>query len=221
VTPTTPTRVVAVDDHPMVTRGLSALLDGMGDMILVAAAGSAREALEACSEHRPDVVVMDLDLPDGDGASTTRRLRQELPAVRVLVLSMHDDENRLFAALRAGAHGYVLKGAAHGDVERALRAVAAGEAVFGAGVANRVLQQFGAAPPPLPDPLQPLSDREREVLDLLASGLGTKEIGRGLYLSPKTVRNHIANIVGKLGLADRAHAIAYARQAGLGTRRAR
>jgi DNA-binding NarL/FixJ family response regulator len=97
-----------------------------------------------------------------------------------------------------------------------VRSVAAGEAVFGTGIADRVLQQFGAAPPPVPNPLQPLSDREREVLDLLASGLGTKEIGRRLFLSPKTVRNHISNVVGKLRLADRAHAISYARQVGLG-----
>jgi DNA-binding NarL/FixJ family response regulator len=200
----------------MVTRGLGALLAGMPDMTLVAAAGSGRETLEACREHRPELVVMDVDMPDGDGIATTRRLRDELPEARVLVLSMHEDEESVFGALRAGARGYVLKGAGHEKLARALRAVAAGEAVFGVEIAERVLQHFGADAPPLPDPLRGLSARECEVLDLLARGLGTKEIARRLFLSPKTIRNHIANIVAKRQLADRAHAIAYARQAGLG-----
>jgi DNA-binding NarL/FixJ family response regulator len=213
-----PTRVLAVDDHPMVTQGMRSLIAGMPDMSLVATAASVAGALDACVAHGPDLIVMDINLPDGDAIQATRRLRQLAPTARVLVLSMHSDEEFVFGALRAGAHGYVLKGAPHDHFARALRAVAAGEAVFGAGIADRVLQHFGAAPPPVPDPLQPLSDREREVLDLLAGGLGTKEIGRRLFLSPKTIRNHISNIVGKLQLADRAHAISYARQAGLGER---
>jgi DNA-binding NarL/FixJ family response regulator len=209
-------RVVIVDDHPMVLRGVSALVEATPDMHVVATAATAALALDACLEHRPDVVVMDLSLPDGDGVAITRRLRESLPDARVLVLSMCDDEDALFGALRAGAHGYVLKGAPHDCVVRALRSVAAGDTVFGAGVSGRVLQHFGANAPAPPDPLRGLSAREREVLDLLASGLGTKEIGRRLFLSPKTVRNHISNIVAKRQLADRAHAIAYARQAGLG-----
>jgi DNA-binding NarL/FixJ family response regulator len=210
------TRVVVADDHPIVTRGLAALLAGMPDMSLVAAVESGAEALQVSREHRPDLVVMDALMPGGDGMTATRRLREELPDTRVLVLSVADDDESLFGALRAGAQGYVVKGASHERLARALRAVAAGEAVFCSAVAARVLQHFGADAPALPDPLRELSDREREVLDLLASGLGTKEIGRRLFLSPKTVRNHIANIVAKLQLADRAHAIAYGRQAGLG-----
>jgi DNA-binding NarL/FixJ family response regulator len=209
------TRVVVVDDHPMVVRGLAAVLAGMADMTLVGSAGSGSGALDVCRRQRPELVVMDIALPGGDGLAATRRLRQELPGARVLVLSMHDDEQALCAALRAGAHGYLVKGAGEEQLARALRAVAAGEAVFGAEVAGRVLRQFGADAPALPDPLHGLSAREREVLGLLAAGLGTKEIGRRLFLSPKTVRNHIANIVAKLRLADRAHAIAYARQLGL------
>ena len=215
------TRVVVVDDHPMVTRGLAAVLAGMPDMTLVGSAGSGSEALAVCRRQRPQLVVMDAAMPDGDGIAATRRLRQELPRARVLVLSMHDDEESLCAALRAGAHGYLVKGADHEQLARALRAVAAGEAVFGADVAGRVLRQFGADAPALPDPLHALSAREREVLGLLAAGLGTKEIGRRLFLSPKTVRNHIANVVAKLQLADRAHAIAYAHQLGIGHRSAR
>jgi DNA-binding NarL/FixJ family response regulator len=215
------TRVLVADDHPIVTRGLVALLASMPDMSLVATATSGGEALELSREHRPDVVVMDAAMPGGDGMTATRRLREELPDTRVLVLSVHGDEETLFGALRAGARGYVVKGASHEQLERALRAVAAGEAVFCSGVSERVLQHFGADAPSLPDPLRALSDREREVLDLLASGLGTKEIGRRLFLSPKTVRNHIANIVAKLQLADRAHAIAFGRQAGLGETRTR
>ncbi len=134
---------------------------------------------------------------------------------------MHVEEEKVFGALRAGARGFVLKGAGHERVVRAMRSVLAGEAVFGAEIADRVLQHFGAGAPPLPTPLRGLSERECEVLDLLAAGLGTKEIARRLFLSPKTVRNHIANIVAKLQLADRAHAIAYGRQAGLGRVRAR
>jgi DNA-binding NarL/FixJ family response regulator len=210
------TRVVVADDHPIVTQGLVALVAGMPDMSLVAAAGSGSEAVEISLEQRPDLVVMDAVMPDGDGVTATRRLREELPDTRVLVFSAHDDEESLFGALRAGANGYVVKGASRDELARALRAVAAGEAVFSSGVAARVLQHFGAEAPALPDPLRGLSDREGEVLDLLACGLGTKEIGLRLFLSPKTVRNHIANIVAKLQLADRAHAIAYAKQAGLG-----
>ncbi len=215
-----PARVVVADDHPMVTRGLGAVLAGIPELMLVATAASGREALEACRAHTPELVVLDVDMPDGDGVATTRQLLAEQPDSRVLMLSMHADEESLFGALRAGAHGYVLKGCGSEHVTRAMRAVAAGEAFFGAGVAARVLQHFGAAAPALPDPLRGLSERECEVLDLLASGLGTKEIGLRLWLSPKTVRNHIANIVAKLQLADRAHAIAYARQAGLGLGRA-
>jgi DNA-binding NarL/FixJ family response regulator len=209
-------RLVVADDHPMVTRGLGAVVAAATDLELVATAASGREALEACRMHQPDLVVLDVDMSDGNGGAVARQLLVEQPRARVLMLSMHADDESVFAALRAGAHGYLVKGAGCEQVMRAMRAVAAGEAIFGADVAARVLQHFGAAPPPLPGPLEPLSARECEVLDLLASGLGTKEIALRLFLSPKTVRNHIASVVAKLRLADRAHAIAYARQAGLG-----
>ena len=184
--------VVIVDDHPMVLRGVSALVEATPDMHVMATAGTAARGLDAClREHRPDVVVMDLSLPDGDGIAITRRLRESLPEARILVLSMCDDEDALFGALRAGAHGYVLKGAAHDCVVRALRSVAAGDTVFGAGVSGRVLQHFGANAPALPDPLRGLSAREREVLDLLASGLGTKEIGRRRPVSQDRAKPHL------------------------------
>ena len=201
--------VVIVDDHPMVLRGVSALVEATPDMHVMATAGTAARGLDACLEHRPDVVVMDLSLPDGDGIAITRRLRESLPEARILVLSMCDDEDALFGALRAGAHGYVLKGAAHDCVVRALRSVAAGDTVFGAGVSGRVLQHFGANAPALPDPLRGLSAREREVLDLLASGLGTKEIGRRRSCLPRPCETTSPTSSPSANLADRAHAIAY------------
>ena len=210
-----PVRVVVADDHPLVLEGIAAVLETMPDMTLAATARTGREAIEAARAHDAELVVMDLGMPELDGIEATRLLLAERPDTRVLVLTMQEDDDSLYGALRAGARGYLLKGASHGEVSGALRTVAAGEAVFGAGVAERILAHFGQRPTAPPDPFPGLTEREREILELLAAGLGTKEIARRLYLSPKTVRNNVAAILSKLGLCDRAQAIAHARRAGL------
>jgi DNA-binding NarL/FixJ family response regulator len=161
---------------------------------------------------------MDLYMPDLDGVTATRQILAAHPQTAVLMLTMYGDDAMLTEALRAGARGYLLKGAGQADIARALRAVAAGELVFGSEVADAVLARLTGASHPEP-PFPELTEREREVLDLLAQGLGTAAVAARLYLSPKTVRNHVANILGKLDLPDRAQLIARAREVGLGQRR--
>ncbi len=210
-----PLRVLIADDHPIVREGLRAVLAALADFELVGAAASGREAVSAAAECRPDVIVMDLHMPELDGVQATRAVLAEHPEVAVLILTMYDDDEMLVAALQAGARGYLLKGASHTDIAQALRTVATGGAVFGTGVANLVLDRLmgrAAAQAPFPQ----LTPRELEILGLLAAGSGNQDVARRLYLSPKTVRNHVSNILAKLGVADRAQAIAAARDAGLG-----
>lgn len=215
-TPQSPTRIVAVDDHPLFADGLRRLLDSVADLELVHVASSGVGALVAVDEHHPDVVLMDLHLPEVSGIEATRQITEQHPGVAVLVLSMLDDDDSVFAALRAGARGYLVKGAQPDEVLHALRATANGEAVFGASLANRILHYFADLQPrPQPRPFPQLSDREREVLTLLAGGNNNTTIAERLYLSPKTVRNHVSNIVSKLQVADRTAAIISARDAGL------
>jgi DNA-binding NarL/FixJ family response regulator len=211
---TAPLRVIIADDHPIVREGLRAVVAALPDFELVGVAATGQEVLDAAATGRPDVVVMDLHMPELDGVAATRALLAEQPAVAVLVLTMFDDEEMLGAALRAGARGYLLKGASHTDIAQALRAVAAGGAVFGSGVANMVLGRLTGGP--VRETFPELTTREREILGLLAGGAGNQDIARKLYLSPKTVRNHVANVLAKIGAADRAQAIAAARAAGLG-----
>jgi DNA-binding NarL/FixJ family response regulator len=184
-------------------------------MELVAEASTGREAVRSAVADRPDVIVMDLRMPDLDGAAATSEIRRVAPDVAVLVLTMHDDDDSVFAAMRAGARGYLVKGASQQEIVRAITAVAAGEAIFGPGVALRVLRFF--ANPPAAEPAFPnLSPREREVLDLIASGLTNAAIAGRLGLSAKTVGNHTSAIFAKLQVAGRAEAIIRAREAGLG-----
>ena len=168
--------------------------------------------------HRPDVAILDLQMPGQDGFAATREIRRVAPDVAVLVLTMSDDDDSVFAAMRAGARGYLVKGAEQEEIGRAVRAVASGEAIFGPGVAQRVLRFF-ATPVPVADPFPQLTAREREILDLLAAGLANSAIAVRLGLSPKTVANHLSSIFAKLQVADRAQAILRAREAGLGTGR--
>jgi DNA-binding NarL/FixJ family response regulator len=208
-------RVVVADDHPIVRDGLRALLDSLPDMELVGEATTGREAVRAAVVDRPDVIVMDLRMPDLDGAAATAEICRVAPDVAVLVLTMLDDDDWVFAAMRAGARGYLVKGASQQEIVRAITAVAAGEAIFGPGVARRVLRYF--ATPPAAEPAFPeLSRREREVLDLIAGGLTNSAIATRLGLSAKTVGNHTSAIFGKLRVAGRAEAIIRARDAGLG-----
>lgn len=207
-------RVVLADDHPVVRAGLAALLTSLPGIEVVGVAATGREAIREVVTTRPDVAVLDLQMPDLDGFAATRELARSAPEVAVLVLTMFEDDDSVFAAMRAGARGYLVKGAEQEEIDRAIRAVAAGEAIFGPGVARRVLTFF-AAPPPA-DPFPELTTREREILDLLAAGLSNPAIAGRLDLAPKTVANNVSAIFTKLGTADRAAAIIQARDAGLG-----
>ena len=208
-------RVVVADDHPVVRAGLSALLDSLPGIKVVGVAADGRSAVKEVVLHRPDVAVLDLQMPGLDGFGATREISRAAPDVAVLVLTMFDDDESVFAAMRAGARGYVIKGAEQEELGRAVRAVAAGEAIFGPAVAQRMLRFF--TPPPAADPFPQLTGREREILDLLAAALSNATIASRLGLSPKTVANHISSIFNKLQVADRAQAILRARDAGLGT----
>jgi DNA-binding NarL/FixJ family response regulator len=206
---------VLADDHPVVRAGLAALLGSLPDVEVVAVAAEGREAVKEVVLHRPDVAVLDLQMPVLDGFAATREIARQMPDVAVLVLTMYDDGDSVFAAMRAGARGYVVKGAEQDEIGRAIQAVAAGEAIFSPGVAQRVLRYF-ASPPPAADPFPALTAREREILDLLAAALPNQAIAARLGLSPKTVANHVSSIFTKLQVADRASAILRAREAGLG-----
>jgi DNA-binding NarL/FixJ family response regulator len=210
-------RIVVADDHPLYRRGLTAVLAAQAGWTVVAEESDGLGAVVAARRHRPDVVVMDLRMPGLDGIEATRRIVAAAPRVAVLVLTMYDDDASVFAAMRAGARGYLLKGADHAEIVRAVAAVADGEAIFGATVAARILEFLTAPRPGHPEVLFPqLTAREHEVLDLIAAGRSNAELAAILVLSPKTVRNHVSNVFAKLQVADRAHAIVLARDAGLG-----
>lgn len=213
-----PIRIVLADDHPMVRYGIVAVLADAPEVEVVAEASSGSELLVAVHEHRPDVVVTDLDMPGMGGAEATARLRERHPEVAVLVLTMHADDDSLFAALRAGARGYLLKGADRAELVRAIQSVAAGEAVYGAAVAARIVDFFtGAGGDRSAQAFPELTDREREVLTLVAAGKRNSEIAAALGLSDKTVRNHVSAVLVKLQVPDRTAAAIKAKDAGLGT----
>ena len=207
-------RVILADDHPVVRAGLAALLASLPDIEVVAVAANGRDSVKETVLHRPDVAILDLQMPEVDGFAATREISRLAPEVAVLVLTMFDDEDSVFTAMRAGARGYVVKGAEQEEIARAIQAVAAGEAIFSPGVAQRVLRFF-SAPPRVSDPFPELTAREREILVLLAGNLGNAAIAARLGLSPKTVSNHLSSIFTKLCVADRAGAILRAREAGI------
>jgi DNA-binding NarL/FixJ family response regulator len=209
------TRVLIADDHPVMRQGLSALLGSLDGFEVVAVASNGREAVKEAVLHQPDVALMDLQMPEMDGFAAIRELARVAPAVAVCVLTMFDDDDSLFAAMRAGARGYLLKGAEQEDIARAVRGIAAGEVVFGPGVAQRVLGHL-TGPPTASTPFPELTAREREILDLLAAGVPGATIGARLHLAPKTVSNHVSSILAKLHLSDRTQAAVVAREAGLG-----
>ncbi|MEV0568519.1 response regulator transcription factor [Dactylosporangium sp. NPDC050588] len=214
-------RILIVDDHPLMREGLRALVASVPEIEVVADAGDGDAARREAQLTQPDVVVMDLHMPGVNGVDATRAILRTVPSTRVLVLTMFEDDDSVFAAMRAGASGYLVKGAQQDEILRAIRSVAAGQAIFGPSVARRIIDFFagGAAHGPAADPFPELTDREREVLDLIASGRSNSAIARDLVISAKTVSNHITAIFAKLQVADRAEAIVRARQAGLGTRR--
>jgi DNA-binding NarL/FixJ family response regulator len=187
------------------------------DMEVVGEAATGKEVVERAAELRPDVILMDIQMPELNGIEATRRILKANPGVGVVVLTMFEDDDSVFSAMRVGARGYVLKGADPSEIIRVLRAVAAGEAHFGPEIAKRLMDFFSAPKPvSLEEAFPELTDREVEILDLIARGHSNTKIAARLYLSPNTVRNHITHIFGKLQVADRAHAIVRAREAGLG-----
>lgn len=209
------TRVLIADDHPLVRSGLRSLLQGTEDVALVGEAADGREAVSMAAELEPHVVVLDINLPAMNGIEATGRIVSHDARVAVLILTMYEDDDLVFSAMRAGARGYILKGASPEDVSRAIRSVAAGEILLGAPIARRVADYFSgrrSQESAFPE----LSDREREALDLIAQGLSNREIASRLYLSEKTVRNYVSDIYSKLQVASRAEAVVKAREAGLG-----
>jgi DNA-binding NarL/FixJ family response regulator len=206
--------LILADDHPVFASGLRAVFDAEPDLSVLAVASTGREAVRAATEHRPDVAVLDITMPDGDGLWVCDQLRAAGLGARVLILTMSDDDENVLAALRAGAYGYTLKGAGPDELVAAVRAVARGEALFGAGIAARMLQHFGHSA--VASPFPQLTERETEVLGLLAAGRDNAGVARRLGVSPKTVRNHVSNIITKLQVSDRSGAILRARDAGLG-----
>jgi DNA-binding NarL/FixJ family response regulator len=218
---TEPIRVVVADDHPLFREGLAATIDSLEGAVLVGEASTGTEAVEVVRSTRPDVIVMDLNMPEMSGIDATRRIKIEAPQTAVLVVTMAQDDGALQAALDAGAAGYLLKEADRADIARALSSVAAGEAVFGAGIAGRVLSFAAgrsAGIPAHPEGGADMTPRELEVLELLAAGLTNAAIATELFLSEKTVRNYVSSLFTKLGVGDRGAAVARARDAGFGSR---
>lgn len=210
-------RVLVVDDHPLYREGLVGAIDTMPGNEVVGEAGTGAEAVDLAARLEPDVVVMDLHMPGMNGVDATRAITGAQPAIAVLVLTMLEGDDSVFAAVRAGAKGYLLKGADRAEIARALDAVAHGEVVFSSSIAERVLGFFaGGRQRASAEPFPELTEREREVLDLVARGLTNAEIARRLVVSDKTVRNHVSNVFAKLHVAGRAEAVARARDAGLG-----
>ncbi len=212
-----PIRILVADDHALFRGGLGALFHSVPDTEVVGEAATGAEAVALAADLLPDVVLMDIQMPGINGIEATRAIVRDSPHVGVIVVTMFEDDDSVFAAMRAGAKGYVLKGADQDEILKVIRAVAAGEAHFGPEIARRLMGFFSAPKPSAPAEAFPeLTAREREVLDLIARGRNNQEIAKELYLSPKTVRNHISNIFTKLQVADRAGAIIRARDAGLG-----
>jgi DNA-binding NarL/FixJ family response regulator len=209
-------QILVVEDHPLFRKGVVALLETVPEFAVAGVATTGEEAVSLATELRPDVVLMDLQLPGISGIEATRAIVAAEPDVRVLVLSLFEDDDSVFLALRAGARGYVLKDADEDELTGAVRAVARGEAIFSRAIAGRVLAFF-SAPRPEPKVFPELTDREREILSLIAAGHPNPSIARQLFLSPKTVANYVSAIFAKMQVADRAEAMIRAREAGLGT----
>lgn len=212
-----PIRILIADDNAEFREGLQAMLQAVTDAAVVAEATTGDEAVALAARLQPDVVLMDLQMPGCNGIEATRRVVTTSPHIGVLVLTMFDGDDSVFAALRAGARGYILKGAPKAEMLRAVRAVANGEAIFSPAIARRLMTFFESrsAVPIFPE----LTERERELLGLIAEGRPNSEIAAHLSLSLKTVQNHVANICNKLQVADRTQALLRAREAGLGERR--
>ena len=210
-------RVLIADDHAVVRQGQRTFLALQDDMEVVADAADGEEAVRAAREHAPDIVLMDLVMPNMDGVEATRRIASERPATRVIALTSFLEDDKVLPAVRAGAAGYLLKDVGPPELVRAIRTVHGGEALLHPAVAARVLEEVAApAPPPAPPRAEPgLTPREREVLALVARGLANKRIAQELGIAEKTVKIHVSRILHKLGVADRTQAALYAVREGL------
>jgi DNA-binding NarL/FixJ family response regulator len=210
-------RVLLVEDHPMFRDGLARMLETVEDVEVVGEAGTGEEAVQLAEQLKPTIILMDLNLPKMSGIEATKQIIRKQPTIGILVLTMYDDDSSVFAAMRAGARGYLLKEANRNEIIRAIQAVGDGEAIFSPSIARRMMYYFEAKSKQAQvDVFPQLTEREREVLDHIARGENNAEIARVLGLNQKTVRNHVSNILSKLHASDRAHAIIMAREAGLG-----
>lgn len=217
-----PIRVLIVDDHTLFREGLLAIFLAVSDIVVVGEASSGEDAVEKAQQLKPQVILMDIQMREMNGIEAAARILERMPDTKIIMLTMIEDSDSLFAAMMAGARGYVLKGADKSEVLRTIRAVASGDVLFGAAIANRVsdyfrnLNRLSRADTGMAAPFPELSERELEVLDRVARGLNNHEIAAQLNITVKTVSNHISNIFSKLQVADRAQAIIKAREAGLG-----
>jgi DNA-binding NarL/FixJ family response regulator len=216
-----PVRLLIADDHDAFRDGLRALIHSIDGVDLVGEARRGDEAVTLAASLQPDAILMDLNMPGLDGVEATRQIVATSPHIAILVLTMYEDDESVFAALRAGARGYLLKGADRGELVRAIRAVISGEAIFGPAIARRLMTFFATRPAAASIAFPELTEREREILGLIARGLSNADITGRLVVSPKTVRNHVSNIFSKLQVRDRAEAIVRAREAGMGGERRR
>ncbi|MGD2157150.1 MAG: response regulator transcription factor [Anaerolineales bacterium] len=212
-----PLRILIADDHPLFRKGMRTLLESLPDMEVVGEAATGEEAVERAVALQPDVVLMDLQMPAGGGLTATRQIAKASPHIRILVVTLFEDDDSIFAALQAGARGYMLKDSDEEEMLRAIRAVGDGEAIFSSAIATRLRDYFASSRRVIPEEVFPeLTEREREVLDRIARGETNRQIAEQLSISLKTVRNHVSNIFSKLQVADRAQAVIRAREAGMG-----
>lgn len=210
-------RIMIVDDHPLFRKGMRTLLESVPDLDVVAEAPTGKEAIDLAASLQPDLILMDLQMPDGGGLAATRQITAVSPHIQILVVTLFEDDDSVFAALQAGARGYILKDAEENDMLRAIRAVGNGEAIFSPVIATRLMNYFTTSRASIPQEVFPeLTGREREILNMIASGETNNQIAERLTISLKTVRNHVSNIYSKLQVVDRTQAAIRARDAGLG-----
>ena len=211
-----PIRVLIVDDHAPFREGLRALFISVPEIEVAGEAANGNDAILEATRIQPDVILMDIQMPGKNGIEATRLINQSSPHIGIIVLTMFEDDVSVFAAMRSGARGYLLKGADQTEILRAIHSVGSGEALFGPGIARRLINYFGELNSKASHPFPELTERESEVLELIAQGMSNAEIAEKLVISQKTARNHVSNVFSKLQVADRAQAIVRARQKGMG-----